>query len=196
MNEQKAFIDYLAYISETESLSTDLEIVYSVICEQYKDLELGVFNRILIEQLKEKVKEKEDILRQSISLGTAGMSYSFIYDNKRIERSLAKVLKTWKFAIIYLEEAAKVPLQQKLKLKFDELPDLLSYEEVTELTGWTKKSIQTKHSTLELACIVGSGLTLKQGLLEYYKKRIKGIQEIPEDWFNSTILKKGKEKKH
>lgn len=196
MNEQKAFIDYLAYISETDSLSTDLEIVYSVICEQHKNLELSVFNRILIEQLKEKVKENEDILRQSISLGAAGMSYSFIYDNKRIERSLAKVIKTWKFAIIYLEEAAKVPSQQKLKLKFDELPDFLSYEEITELTGWKKKSIQTKHSNLELACIEGTGLTPKQGLFEYYKTRIKGIQENPEDWFNSTILKKGKEKKH
>ena len=196
MYEQKAFIDYLAYISDTDSPSTDLETVYSFICDQYKNLELVVFNRILIEQLKEKIKENEYILRQSISLGTAGMSYSFIYENKRIERSLAKVIKTWKFAVVYFEEAAKVPSQQKLRLKFDELPDLLSYEEITELTGWTKKSIQTKHSHLELPCIEGTGLTPKQGLLGYYKARIKGIQENPEDWFNSTILKKGKAKKH
>ncbi|MCE5175496.1 MAG: hypothetical protein ABFC90_10940 [Bacteroidales bacterium] len=194
MENQKIFIDYLAYISDTDNLGNELSIILSVIHENYRDIEFNIFRRMLIEHLNEAIRKKNNELELANSLGTLHLTYDFPFDSKRIKRDLAQVIKTWKYAILYIEEVVNMPSKPKLVLKFDELPDFLNYDEVTELTGWTKKSIQTKHSNLELACVEGTGLTPKQGLLDYYTKRIKGFQVDPEKWFNESLIKKKKVK--
>jgi hypothetical protein len=194
MEDQKIFIDYLAYISDTDNLGSELSFILSVIHDNYKGIEFNIFKRMLIEQLNVAIKNNMNHLELANHLGTLRLNYEFPFDGKQIERDMAKVLKTWKYAVAYIEELVNMPSKPKLVLKFDELPDFLNYDEVTELTGWTKKSIQTKHSNLELACVEGTGLTPKQGILDYYTKRIKGVQSDPKKWFSEEIIKKKKVK--
>ena len=122
-------------------------------------------------------------------MGTSRLIYDFSFNGKRETRNLDQVIKTLKYTAIYFEEAEKQLSKPKLILKFDELPDFLTYEEVMGLTGWTKKTIQSKHSKLDLASVEGLGQTPKQGLLDYYMKRIKGVQIDPVKWFNDTLHK-------
>jgi hypothetical protein len=185
----KIFIDYLAYISNVENLSDEVGNMFTVIQEHFKDIELSIFNQLFLEELKASIKEKEETLHLAILLGTSRLIYDFSFNGKRETRNLDQVIKTLKYTAVYFEEAEKQLSKPKLILKFDELPDFLTYEEVMGLTGWTKKTIQSKHSKLDLASVEGLGQTPKQGLLDYYMKRIKGVQIDPVKWFNDTLHK-------
>jgi len=164
----------------------------SILKKHFSNFELSIYYRILIEKLNSKILESENQINTGLFLGTSKLAYSFPFNKERVERDLSPSLKIWKFAVVYFEEIAKEPQQKDIVLKFDELPDFLTISQVTELMGWTKSTISTKHSKGELACVEGTTLTPKQGLMDYLKKRIKGVPGDPEEWFSTQIIEKSK----
>jgi hypothetical protein len=163
MEDQKVIIDYLAYISDTDNLVNELNIMLPIIQDNYQGVEFSIFKKMVIKHLNDAIRKKKNELELATSFGTQHLSYNFFFDGRRVDRDLCKVIKTWEYAVAYIEELVNIPSKPKLILKFDELPDFLDYEQLTELTGWKTKTIQTKHSNLELSCVEGTGLTPKEG---------------------------------
>jgi hypothetical protein len=189
-------INFIAYsVNSNESQLDELNHLYTVLKSHYSEIELSIYSQVLIEKLKSKITKSEEILQTALALGTLQMDFDFSLDNQRHVRDLNKVVQFWKLAIVYFEDIAKQPQQNDLVLKFDKLPDHLTPEQLKKLMGWTKSTIDTKHSRGELAGVTGTDLTPKQGLIEYLEKRTKGLIQKPEEWFDKEILKKPKKAK-
>jgi len=189
-------INFIAYsVDSNESQLNELNHLYTVLRNHYSEIELSIYNQVLIERLKSKVTESEEILQTALALGTPKMDFNFSLDNQRHVRDLNKVVQFWKLSIVYFEDIAKQPQQNDLVLKFDELPDFITSEQLSKLMDWTKSTIDTKHSRGELAGVTGTDLTPKQGLIDYIEKRTKGLIQKPEEWFDKEILKKPKKAK-
>ena len=182
-------INFIAYSADSNENEIDiLNHLYTVLRKNYSDFELSIYNRVLVEKLKAKIAESEKTLQTAFAMGTGSLNFDFTLDNKRHTRDLSQVVQFWKLSIVYFEDIANQPQQKELTLKFDELPDYLTPEHLIKLIGWTKSTIDTKHSRGELAGVTGTDLTPKQGLLEYIEKRTKGLIEDPAKWFEEEHL--------
>jgi len=189
-------INYIASVSDTKDTQiNELNNLNSALKKYYSDFELSIYNRELINKLKIKINESEQNLNVALNLGTPTLDFEFYFDNQRLKRNLYKVVQMWKLSIIYFEEIAKQPQQKELVLRYEELPDIITIEELSQLTGWTKSTINTKHSKGELAGVIGTTFTPKQGLIEYFQKLTKGLVENPEVWFGEKIQKQKQKKR-
>ena len=152
----KEIINYLADATDSKESHIDiLNYLNSIFKNHYSEFELSIYIRVLIDQLKSKVVESENILQTALALGTPKMTIDFTLFNESCTRDLSKTLKLWKFSIVYFEGILSLPKQPVLSLNFDTLPDYMTPAELTKLMGWTESTIATKHSKGELACAGG-----------------------------------------
>lgn len=187
----KDYINYLAYIAEPDvETIKELELLYSKLIKEYSSIQLAIYSKYLIEKINEQVLKSEKDLETSMALGNSYLNYDFIFIGERYIRKLTAVVENWKLAIVFFQTKINLTNSEIPELDFNKLPDYIKPEMLTQLMGWTESTISTKHSKGELACVEGTRLTPKQGLMEYLEKKTKGLIQDTDKWFSKNIMKK------
>lgn len=193
----KNLINRIAFYSNSNApLVDELSEINIIIRKHYSEIEYKIIVSTLIDKLNEHLKLQNEIMNQATYFGTQSMDYTFEIDDVKVihTRKLSKVVEAWKLAIKFLSEVSQSKNESKITLNFNELPDYLSDEMLSELMGWSKSTIQTKHSRNELARVEGTNLTPKKGLEEYLQKKTRGLYNGEMEKWKGELLQDKRKK--